>query len=139
MYILGQITIIPKPELRSFWEDSPTKPPFGVTSAEVVTICPDRYYIYIRIYHCSTIPSTFHQAFLHYPSDLFHLGALSNGTNLLQGSPFRLHQRRLGHLAVFENSPGNESIYPFIKIRFLLNVSILHDSCHNNHAYCLIY
>ncbi len=37
----GQITIIPKPELRSFWGDSPTKPPFGVTSAEVVIICPD--------------------------------------------------------------------------------------------------
>ena len=28
--ISGQITIIPKPELRSFWGDSPTKPPFGV-------------------------------------------------------------------------------------------------------------
>ncbi len=31
----GQITIIPKPELRSFWEDSPTKPPFGVTNRRV--------------------------------------------------------------------------------------------------------
>ena len=40
----GQITIIPKPELRSFWGDSPTKPPFGVTSAEVVIICPDIIY-----------------------------------------------------------------------------------------------
>ena len=37
----GQITIIPKPELRGFWGDSLTKPPFGVTSAEVVIICPD--------------------------------------------------------------------------------------------------
>ena len=34
-----QISIIPKPELRSFWVDSPIKPPFGVTSAEVVIIC----------------------------------------------------------------------------------------------------
>ena len=31
--------IIPKPELRGFWGDSLTKPPFKVTSAEVVTIC----------------------------------------------------------------------------------------------------
>ena len=38
----GQITIIPKPELRGFWGDSPTKPPFGVTSAEVAIICPDQ-------------------------------------------------------------------------------------------------
>ena len=37
----GQITIIPKPELRGFWWDSLTKPPFGVTSAEVAIICPD--------------------------------------------------------------------------------------------------
>ena len=37
----GQITIIPKPELRGFWGDSLTKPPFGVTSAEVVIICPE--------------------------------------------------------------------------------------------------
>ncbi len=37
----GQIAIIPKPELRTFWGDSLTKPPFGVTSAEVVIICPD--------------------------------------------------------------------------------------------------
>ena len=29
----GQISIIPKPELRLFWEDSPTQPPFKVTSA----------------------------------------------------------------------------------------------------------
>ena len=39
--ISGQITIIPKPELRSFWGDSPTKPPFGVTSAEVALIWAD--------------------------------------------------------------------------------------------------
>ncbi len=35
---VGQISIIPKPELRGFWVDSPTKPPFKVTSAEVVLI-----------------------------------------------------------------------------------------------------
>ncbi len=39
--ISGQITIIPKPELRAFWGDSLTKPPFGVTSAEVAIISPD--------------------------------------------------------------------------------------------------
>ena len=38
-----QITIIPKPELRWFWGDSLTKPPFRVTSAEVAIICPDQY------------------------------------------------------------------------------------------------
>ena len=37
----GQITIIPKPELRALLKDSLTKPPFGVTSAEVAIICPD--------------------------------------------------------------------------------------------------
>ncbi len=37
----GQISIFPKPELRAFWEDSLTKPPFGVTSAEVAIICPE--------------------------------------------------------------------------------------------------
>ena len=37
----GQIGIIPKPELRGFWVNSLTKPPFKVTSAEVVIICPD--------------------------------------------------------------------------------------------------
>ena len=36
----GQISIIPKPELRGFWGDSPTKPSFKVTSAEVVILCP---------------------------------------------------------------------------------------------------
>ncbi len=41
MYISGQISIIPKPELRGFWGDSLTKPQFKVTSAEVVIICPD--------------------------------------------------------------------------------------------------
>ena len=40
-YLSGQITIIPKPQLRGFGGDSLTKPPFGVTSAEVVIICPD--------------------------------------------------------------------------------------------------
>ena len=36
-YIPGQITILPKPELR-FWEDSHPTPPFGVTSAKVAII-----------------------------------------------------------------------------------------------------
>ena len=36
----GQITIIPKPELRGFCGDSLARPPFGVTSAEVAIICP---------------------------------------------------------------------------------------------------
>ena len=40
LHVSGQITIIPKPELRGFWGDSLTKPPFGVTSAEVAIICP---------------------------------------------------------------------------------------------------
>ena len=39
--ISGQISIVPKPELRGFGGDSLTKPPFKVTSAEVVIICPD--------------------------------------------------------------------------------------------------
>ena len=40
----GQITIIPKPELRGFWGDSLTKPPFGVTTRrkQVAIICPER-------------------------------------------------------------------------------------------------
>ena len=38
----GQISIIPKPELRGFWGSSLIKPPFRVTSADVVIICPDK-------------------------------------------------------------------------------------------------
>ena len=38
----GQITIIPKPELRGFWGYSLSKPPFKVTSAEAVIICLER-------------------------------------------------------------------------------------------------
>ena len=38
----GQISIIPKPELRGFWGSSLTKPPFRVTSAGVVTIQPQK-------------------------------------------------------------------------------------------------
>ena len=34
----GQISIIPKPELRGFWGSSLIKPPFRVTSADVVII-----------------------------------------------------------------------------------------------------
>ena len=41
VYISGQISIIPKPELRGIWGSSLNKPPFGVTSAEVVINCPD--------------------------------------------------------------------------------------------------
>ena len=37
----GQISIIPKPELRGFWGSSLIKPPFRVPSADVVIICPD--------------------------------------------------------------------------------------------------
>ena len=38
----GQISIIPKPELfRGFWGSSLIEPPFRVTSADVVIICPD--------------------------------------------------------------------------------------------------
>ena len=33
------VSIFPKPELRGFWRDSLIKPPFKVTSAEVVIIC----------------------------------------------------------------------------------------------------
>ena len=51
IYVSGQITIIPKPDLRGFWKDSLTKPPFGVTSAEVTTICPDvSIYIYTILF-----------------------------------------------------------------------------------------
>ncbi len=37
----GQISIMPKPELRGFWGSSLIKPPFRVTSADVAIICPD--------------------------------------------------------------------------------------------------
>ena len=47
VYLSGQISIIPKPELRGFWGSSLIKPPFRVTSADVVIICPDLY-IYIN-------------------------------------------------------------------------------------------
>ena len=52
LYISGQISIIPKPELRGFWGSSPIKPPFRVTSADVVIICPD------ICYTLSTLPET---------------------------------------------------------------------------------
>ena len=39
----GQISIIPKPELRALLGDSLTKPQFKVASAEVVIICPDPF------------------------------------------------------------------------------------------------
>ena len=58
----GQITIIPKPELRGFWKDSLTKPPFGVTSAEVAIICP------VILYICNAISLfwTFCHMFCHF-------------------------------------------------------------------------
>ena len=40
LQVSGQISIIPKPELRGFWGSSLIKPPFRVTSADVVIICP---------------------------------------------------------------------------------------------------
>ena len=43
-HVSGQISIIPKPELRGFWGSSLIiliKPPFRVTSADVAIICPD--------------------------------------------------------------------------------------------------
>ena len=43
-HLPGQISIIPKPELRGFWGHSLPKPPFKMTSAEVVIICPDLYH-----------------------------------------------------------------------------------------------
>ena len=46
-HLSGQISISPKPELRGFWGSSLIKPPFRVTSADVLIICPDLYiYIY---------------------------------------------------------------------------------------------
>ena len=47
----GQISIIPKPELRGFWGSSLIKPPFRVTSADVVIICPD---VLRGVFFCST-------------------------------------------------------------------------------------
>ena len=44
VFLSGQINIIPKPELRVFWGSSLIKPPFRVTSADVVIICPDFYW-----------------------------------------------------------------------------------------------
>ena len=41
----GQISIIPKPELRGFWGSSLIKPPFRVTSADVVIICPEKWMV----------------------------------------------------------------------------------------------
>ena len=41
----GQISIIPKPELRGFWGSSLIKPAFRVTSALVVIICPETHHV----------------------------------------------------------------------------------------------
>ena len=59
----GQTSIIPKPELRGFWEDSLAKPPFKVTSAEVVIICPAKL---AKVYHLSLSDAWS----LHIPSQL---------------------------------------------------------------------
>ena len=47
----GQISIIPKPELGGFWGSSLIKPPFRVTSADVVIICPENH---VDTHICST-------------------------------------------------------------------------------------
>ena len=51
----GQISIIPRPELRGFWGDSLTKPPFKVTSAEVVIICPDVTKPHLHDFHTKVL------------------------------------------------------------------------------------
>ncbi len=43
VHVSGQISIVPKPELREFWGSSLIKPPFRVTSADVVIICLNLY------------------------------------------------------------------------------------------------
>ena len=53
----GQITIIPKPELRAFWKNSLTKPPFRVTSAEVVVKLRSKNVLQIRASH-NTLPKS---------------------------------------------------------------------------------
>ena len=47
----GQIRIIPKPELRIFLGDSLTKPPFKMTSSEVVIICPGTIAVDSHLFH----------------------------------------------------------------------------------------
>ena len=52
----GQISIIPKPELRGFWGSSLIKPPFRVTSADVVIICPRmRGSLYYQLEACTML------------------------------------------------------------------------------------
>ena len=61
-HLSGQISIIPKPELRGFWGSSLIKPPFRVTSADVVIICPDLSFIYHYsfMYHSFIIDDFWH-------------------------------------------------------------------------------
>ena len=73
----GQITIIPKPELRGFWGDSLTKPPFGVTSAEVAIICPDSWVVFV--FH-----PLYTSARLTFPTPQHHT---SHPTQVTPGSP----------------------------------------------------
>ena len=62
-HLCGQISIIPKPELRGFWGSSLIKPPFRVTSADVVIICPDLCGEYF-INHEIRIPELANQDFM---------------------------------------------------------------------------
>ena len=50
-----QSTIIPKHELRGFWGDSLTNTPFGVTSAEVAIICPDKHVLTLTNHAVSNV------------------------------------------------------------------------------------
>ena len=60
LHISSQSTIISKPGVRGFWANSLTKPPFGVTSAEVAVICSENIYIYIYIYYFFLLLLTFY-------------------------------------------------------------------------------
>ena len=74
----GQISIIPKCELRQFWGDSLINPPFKVTSAEVVIICPE------VISQLQELPYKHHETSRHLPNfeDLaLSFSSLSKKTN----------------------------------------------------------
>ena len=72
----GQISIIPRPELRGFWGDSFTKPPFKVTSAEVVILCPG---VCVLWHHLNQLINT------HAPSNDKHFLAPSYSLEALEG------------------------------------------------------
>ena len=71
----GQISI-PKPELRGFWGDSFTKPPFKVTSAEVVILCPG---VCVLWHHLNQLINT------HAPNNDKHFLAPSYSLEALEG------------------------------------------------------